>query len=294
MPDDTPWPTVWLALASSAFYALGLVTAQLGLRYQAPRAGATVSVPTTAVAMWLIAFAFARPGPLVWPAIAVFAAIGALFPIGVTLLSFEGNRRLGPTLAGALGNVTPLVAVGFATLVLGEQLTLPRAAGLLVVMAGVVLLTLRRKLEARSWPFWALLLPLAAALIRGTAQPAMKLGLAHWPRPFVATLVSYSVSSVIILGLAAVLSRRRAPVRILDRRGSPIFALTGLCNGASLLTLYTALGMGRVTLVAPLVATYPLFTLAFSAILLRSERIHPRLLVGVGLTVLGVAVVLVG
>jgi len=52
--------------------------------------------------------------------------------------------------------------------------------------------------------------------------------------------------------------------------------------------------MGRVPLVAPLVATYPLFTLAFSAILLRSERIHPRLLVGVGLTVLGVAVVLVG
>lgn len=41
-------------------------------------------------------------------------------------------------------------------------------------------------------------------------------------------------------------------------------------------------------LVSPLVATYPLVTLAFSAILFHSARINPPLLAGVALTVAGV------
>ena len=39
-----------------------------------------------------------------------------------------------------------------------------------------------------------------------------------------------------------------------------------------------------------LVATYPLFTLALSALFLREERFGPRVLLGVALTVAGVVV----
>ena len=52
----------------------------------------------------------------------------------------------------------------------------------------------------------------------------------------------------------------------------------------------TALAQGRVGLVAPLVAVYPLFTLAFAALLLRRETLHLRLVAGIALTVAGVAV----
>ena len=237
-------PTLWLALASAACYALGLVLAQLGLRQQSPRGVAMISLPSSAILLWLIAAWLPWPDRLAWPAIAVFAAVGALFPIGVTLLSFEANRHLGPTLAGALGNVTPLVAVAFATLVLGEHLTMMRAAGMLVVVGGVVLLTLRGKLDRRDWPLWALLFPLGAALIRGTAQPAMKLGLLRWPNPFAATLVSYTVSALVILAVTLGGGRRRIPR--LERRGIPLFVLVGLSNGASVLLLYMALSAGGV------------------------------------------------
>ena len=50
---------------------------------------------------------------------------------------------------------------------------------------------------------------------------------------------------------------------------------------------------GPITLVAPVVAIYPLVTLLLSAILLRHVTITPRIVTGTGLTVAGVALVLV-
>jgi len=48
------------------------------------------------------------------------------------------------------------------------------------------------------------------------------------------------------------------------------------------------LNRGQVSVVSPLVATYPLFTLALSALFLREERFGARVLLGVALTVAGV------
>lgn len=63
-------------------------------------------------------------------------------------------------------------------------------------------------------------------------------------------------------------------------------------NGASLFLMYTALAKGKVALVSPIVATYPLFTLALSMLFLRQERVPPRVALGAVLTVAGVAVLL--
>ena len=56
--------------------------------------------------------------------------------------------------------------------------------------------------------------------------------------------------------------------------------------------MYAALARGPVALVAPLVATYPLATLAFGAVALRSTRIGGRVGLGVAITVAGVALLL--
>lgn len=277
-----------LALASAACYALALVLAQIGLRYQSALSGAMVSLPTTAVALALVARASLDPASFDLRGAAFFAAIGLLFPVAVTLLSFESNRHLGPNVAGALGNATPLVAVLFGMLVLSERLTLERALGLALVVGGVALLSVPGRLDARRWSHWALLLPLAAALIRGLVQPLIKLGLAIWPEPLAATLIGYMMSAAVILVVAAM--RRSPGERSLHPKGSLLFALVGLLNGGSVLLMYSALAMDRVSLVAPLLAVYPLFTLAFAAVLLRSEKLHLRLIAAIALTVAGVAV----
>ena len=72
------------------------------------------------------------------------------------------------------------------------------------------------------------------------------------------------------------------------------FAANGICNGIGTLLLYMALGAGPVSLVAPLYATYPLFTVGMSVIFLGNVRITFRLVAGTALTVGGVVLVLVG
>jgi drug/metabolite transporter (DMT)-like permease len=278
------------ALASASCYALALVLAQIGLRGQSVLAGATVSLPITAAALLLVGLFGLDLAGFDSRAAAIFAGTGLFFPVAVTLLSFQGNRLLGPNLAGALGNATPLFAVAFGILILGDHLTLQGTAGLASILGGVALLSIPGRLEARRWTAAAIAIPLGAAIIRGTVQPVMKLGLAFWPEPLAATVISYTASASVMLAVSLVLGRGR--LLLPELRSVPVFACVGLLNGASVLLLYSALAIGRVSLVAPLVAIYPLFTLAFSAVLLRGEILHARLLAGIAATVLGVVLLL--
>ena len=278
------------ALASAGCYALALVLAQIGLRQQSPLAGALISLPVSALAMAAVAALRLDLSGYDGRALATFLGCGTLFPVSVTLLSFQANRLLGPNLAGALGNATPIFAVAFGMVILGDRLSVEQAAGLAIVLGGIALLSLRGRLETGRAPVLALGIPLAGAAIRGVVQPVIKIGLALWPEPLAATAIGYGASATVILLVGVAAGRGR--LRTVERRAVPLFAAVGLLNGASVLLLYSALAMGRVSVVAPLVAIYPLFTLAFSRVFLRGEPLGPRLVAGIAATVLGVALLL--
>src|SRR2546426_574038 len=153
---------------------------------------------------------------------------------------------------------------------------------------GVIALTARSANRPRAWAAWVILLPLAGAAIRGGAQAAVKGGLSLWPDPFVAALIGYCVSSVTIFAANRTFVPRTNTA--IDRRGILWFMVVGICNGLGVLAMYAALNRGQVSVVSPLVATYPLFTLALSALFLREEKFGARVLLGVALTVAGVVV----
>src|SRR5215472_1636506 len=132
---------------------------------------------------------------------------------------------------------------------------------------------------------------MAAAAIRGAVQPVIKLGLEHWPSPIAAVVIGYTISSAVLIFAAFV--RNRKPVRRFDPRGVLWFAAVGLCNGLAVLSLYAALGRGPVTLVAPLVASYPLVTLLLSFVFLKHEHIGPQLVAAVAVIVSGVVLLIV-
>ena len=177
-----------------------------------------------------------------------------------------------------------------AILFLGEGLTAANVLGTATIVLGMLVLTWTGDARPRSWPLWAIALPVAAAALRALAQVLTKAGLVLWANPYAAVLIGYTVSSAIIL--AGV--RIGGPRRQAGRRAAPWFVATGILNGASLFLMYTALSKGQVALVSPLVATYPLFTLALSMLLLRQERVPPRVAVVAALTVVGVMVLLAG
>jgi drug/metabolite transporter (DMT)-like permease len=175
---------------------------------------------------------------------------------------------------------------------LRETLHPLQLAGLLIAIAGVFLITMSRSNGKGDWKTWALLLPLGAAFLRGVVPPIIKIGLAIWPSPIGAGLVGYIVSSLVVLLSERIRTGRfiaKAPIA-----GHLWFAAVGIVNGVATLMLYAAVGSGRVSLVTPLVATYPLVTVALSALVLTNVRITAKLTCGTVAAVAGVVMVLLG
>lgn len=275
-----------LAFGASFLFGLALVMTQFGLRYATPSDGALVSIPTSGTLLWLLA-----PLLLNWQgrslhAAVIFAGVGLFFPATVTLLTFEANRKMGPSVSGALANLTPLFAVLPATILLREIPDAFQTAGIAAIVIGAATLSMDRHWDGASWSYSALLLPLGIAAIRGMAHPVTKLGLAAWPDPFAATLIAYTMSSIVIVVVARI--RPGGWPSGYRRAGVLWFGSVGICNSIGVLALYAALARGPVLLVSPLVGTYPLVTLALTAMFVRTARIRMPVILGVTLTVAGV------
>ena len=276
------------ALAAAAGLGAAMITTRQGLRYASPAAGAAIGVPSSTLVFWCLAPFLLDTGGFNLAAAGMFALVGLFFPAVVTLLTYTGNQRMGPTITSSISCTTPLFALSGAIVFLGEGLSAGNVLGTAAIVLGMLALSWSGEARARSWPLWAIALPVAAAALRALAQVLTKAGLALWASPYAAGLIGYTVSAVVILA-ATRLRGVRAPA---DRRATPWFVATGMLNGASLFLMYTALGKGTVALVSPIVATYPLFTLGLSLLLLRQERVPPRVALGAVLTVAGVIVLL--
>ena len=276
------------AVLSAALFGAALVTTHSGLKYLDAASGAKVSIPTATLLFWLLAPFVDLAG---WQAAAfgIFVLVGLFFPAAVTLLTFAANRRLGPTVTGTIGSTAPLFAVLGAALFLDEVLGLRELSATSLIVLGSVALSRPGGADTPERQQGALWLPWSAAALRALAQVLSKAGLALWPNPFAAAMVGYTVSSVAVW--VAALGRRTRPE--FNRHGAFWFAVTGILNGVAVLCLYRALNTGAVVLVSPIVATYPLFTMMLSALVLREERMSGMLITGVALTVVGVIVLLV-
>src|SRR5258708_16123103 len=132
----------------------------------------------------------------------IFAVVGMLVPATVTLLPFEANRRMGPSVPGALSNLTPLVAVVVAAFLFNEVPRPLQALGIAMIVIGVITLSINRDWLGTRWHLGAILLPIGIAGIRGLTHPITKLGLALWPSPFAAVLVSYLLYILVASGVA--------------------------------------------------------------------------------------------
>jgi drug/metabolite transporter (DMT)-like permease len=283
---------VLFAFASASLLGAGVVTTQFGLRTVEPLSGASISVPSFTLLFLLVSPLILAGEPVVWRGLPIFAAIGLVFPALLTLLTFASNRALGPVVTSTLGNLAPLFAVALAIILLHEPLHALQSGGLVIAVAGAVIITATRPRDFGGWRSWALLLPLGGALLRGVVPPIVKLGLEIWPSPLWACLIGYVMSSLVVLGVERV--RNGSFIADAPWPGRFWFAVTGICNGLSALTLFAAVRNAPIALVAPIVAIYPLVTMILSGITLRHVRITPRIVAGSVLTVAGVALVLIG
>ena len=281
------------AIAAAALFGFALNLAQIGLRHLPVALGSRVSIPTAATLFWLSSPWTADFSGWRNDAALLFAGIGLFYPAVVTILTFEAARWLGPNITAALGNLAPVVAVVAGVVWLGETLGARQIAGIAVLVAGITLLTTKRGAAGGpSWPAWAIVLPLTASMLRGLAQPILKIGFSWWPNPRVATLLCYASSATVVVLVG--LFRMRGTQAAFTKKGVAFFMVVGVANGIATWAGIEAVARGPVSLVAPVVASYPIFTLAFGAVMLGNVKVSRAQAIGVTLAAAGVMVLVMG
>jgi drug/metabolite transporter, DME family len=199
---------------------------------------------------------------------------------------------MGPTLTSALTAVTPIFGAIFAISILGERLTVPIAIGTGAVVAGAIVAAWNPRGLKRSWPLWALALPLGASLIRAAGHIVTKYGLIEVPSPSFAVFVSNTVSLGTVL---VAYPWRRSTITLggSSLRGYLWFAAAGLANALSLQFLNSALAIGDVVAVIPIVSATPVFTRLLGFFWFGRETITWRTVATIALIVPGVVLVAV-
>lgn len=284
---------ILLSLASATLFAISIQVLHQGLRYTDSESGSLVQIGATTLCFWLLSPWLLESWYWLTPAALMFAAIGIFKPMISANASLLGVHYLGPTPTSTLAATSPLFGAAFAVLFLDERLTLPIIIGTLAIMAGSIALAQRGSGAARgTWPLWALGLPLLAAFVRATGDGVTKFAMIDLPSPYFAGLVSFSVS--LLVALVVYGARRHSRPKLGLRYGTGWFALAGTINAVSVYCLNTALQLGELIVVIPIVSASPFLTLLLSVFLVRRERITRNSLLAVFLVIPGVIVIALG
>lgn len=262
-----PHGAIVFALASAFLFALTNHFQSLGLEGSDARTGSLINIATGAVFYWLLAPLFLESWYWFTWGMVLFALVGIIRPSLSSFLAIQSIHVMGPTLTSALTASAPIFGALFAIFLLGETLDLKTALGIAAVMAGAVVASYRPQGIVRDWPLWAISLPVGAALVRATGHAVTKLGLEDAPSPSFAVLVSNTVS--LVIASAAFRIEGRAITG--TRRSIRWFVASGIAAAISLHFLNSALQIGELVAVVPIVSATPVFTMLLGLFVFRGR-----------------------
>ncbi len=268
-----------LALITSVFYASALVSARAGMRHSTPTTVTLVSILMQNLLLWSAVLITGGVHAVPLTAIALFTLVG-IFQLGVRLFAYTGVEKIGPSRSAALQSVSPLISATLAVAILGEQTSALIMLGTLLVVGGIVLVSWRPERQVASFRRWHLLLPIGAACLTGMNHPIRRyvLTMAHEPLFFSALMGLVSLGGFLIYLAVSPRSQRL----VWNRGALWPFLITGLSETLSILCIITAISMGRVVIVAPIAASYPIWSLIFAGIFLRDvEAINWKIVTGI-------------
>jgi len=282
------FPTFILALISAMLFSLGNHLQFIGFPYISSRLGAVVLVSASTAAFLLAAPFFLDPEHLSHPSSLYFVAVGVFIPAVTMSLAISGNKILGPTLQSSLASTGPAFAAVLGIAVFGEQLTMPVTIGIAGITCAVLLQN-NKKSNSRDWPAWAISLPLAAVVLRVLGQTFTKIGLIDIADPFYAVTVSTVTSTIVLVVLYLVRPGSKFPLE--SGKGVFFFGAAGIVIAIGLYTLNVALLQGELIEVIPILSTAPIFSVIWSAIVFKREKITPRFLVCIVIVTVSVAAI---
>lgn len=275
-----------LALGAALCFSSGQICSRLGLNHGTPTGAISFSLFTSTVILLAVLGPFASWDHAPPAGILLFSGAGVLSPFCTQILLFVSANKVGISRASPLRNTTPLFAGAVAVALLGETVTVPIAAGTLLIVLGASLLGIKDSETAFPYRRIYLLLPVMAAFLGGFSNPMRKLGYGMIDSvPLAICVVQAGAFAALVTYLLATGKHRELVFR---RETLGWFGLSGVLNSAAVSCNMAALEMGNVVLVSPLIATTPLFTVVLSTVFLRSfEKVTLKVAAGAAAIFLG-------
>jgi drug/metabolite transporter (DMT)-like permease len=282
------------ALAGATCFGLGPVLVRVGFARNGRVDGAVMVALAIAIPLYLALLPLV--GGLHWdqvtPQAFVGFALGGLFGGGIgRRWMYIAIGRIGASPATAIKNSAPLFTTALAVLLLREPVTLVHWLATIAIVAGISLVTWR---QGKGFNFLdpGVLAAFASALSYAVRPLVVKFGLEDASIPVTASLIGASTGLLYALVMARPwrLSRTDLPGRnTLRDPAMPPFIGSGILQALGILCITTALAGSDVSLVYPITASAPLFTVAFTWLFLRgTEGVTWRTLAGAAAVVAGV------
>jgi len=277
-----------LSLFTAFCYGISAVLARKGMRDSNPLTGALVAAFVQALILSGVLLG-SPPPRLDWVAVAYFIASGILASTLARLCNYMSIERLGVPVSASIIGSSPLFSTLFALLLVGEDVAATTLLGSVLVVLGIAL-TSRGEGGVFSLRKSAVVLPVLAAAFYGASSAVRKAGLIILPEATLGAFVG-AASSLVSFAVYLAATRRLGDVRP-SRSSLMYFGASGVIVSLGWLSMFNALAVGEVSVVATLIGTNPLFSLVFSWLLLRgSDRLGWRVVAGCLAIVSGAALV---
>lgn len=212
--------------------------------------------------------------------------LGGLFGTGIgRRWLYIAIDRIGASPATAIKNSAPVISALLAAVVYQEAVTPIRWAAIGGIVIGVALVTWKPGAGVRHWFDIGTAAAIGAALSYGVRPLFLKFGLEAADLPLTAAFVG----AIAALAYALMIGDRSGLRGAHREPAFGLFVLSGVLQAIGFLALTLGLSGGEVSVVYPVTSSAPLFTLGFTALILRGkERLTIPIVAGAILVVLGV------
>ncbi|MEA2622500.1 MAG: drug/metabolite transporter, family [Chloroflexota bacterium] len=277
-----------LALLTAICFGLNPVTLKMGFARNGRTDVAVAIGLAVAVPMYLVLLPFwggLHLELLTVPALLGFIA-GGLFGGGIgRRWMYIAIDKLGASPATAIKNAAPVITTILAVLFFGEQVDLFHWLAIIGIVAGITLVTWKKGGGIKQLAGIGVLAAVGSALSYGIRPLFLKFGLDSADLPLTGTLIG----ALAALGYTLALTKMSDIRAGLTERATLLFVVSGVLQAIGFLALTVGLASNDVSVVYPVTSSAPLFTVAFTALMLRGlEVITWRIVVGVLLVVGGV------
>ncbi len=229
------------------------------------------------------------------PWIAFFGLVQ--FAVGRTT-AYIGLSTIGASRVALFISTQVPFAAFFAIAFTGESLTTLVAVGTVAVMLGLLLASgdsLTQGWRTDRSYLIGCIAGLTAGAATGASTVLAKQAVEVYNSPLVVSSLGMLAAMFIVVPVVSAIAARSPAVRSFDRRSMAFVWLSGLCTTGSIVAQLFAVQRADVVIVAPILATFPLWTLLLSHMFIsRLEQITLRLTIGTVVAVAGVIAVAVG